>query len=610
MLCNLKQFNRCNVLSLAFVSVLASNWLANLFGADPSPKGPFEPLRAHATAPEAEGLWKQVVAAEQEVRKDIEKFLKSKAIDPKQLSDALLTHDNMRTWDMRLQALGEPFAVDFELRRSFYQSRLVDAYNAWLSQPNSPPVRQKAIAQLTKTQPQRIQKYTAIAALLDRQELEQAESKIDEAKVELFRLTNILSLEERRPFTEPFENIRSRVESAANASRSILAADIFKQKVAANESETQDTLRKLDLAIEALSNAGVSSWNGEQVDGPTLLAHACDALKQAHVKLQSSATLERIQNRAAAAGSYAIAYQSQTEDRWPAAASELTGAFLNRIEKLIRAESLSVPDERAKEHYFAMLTTLSDLDVRLNQESWTMVTQKALADLTRKAGMSLEVADYEAATSELLFWRERFVAARAKNLVTHSHLPSLCKEKLSTSPQQRIGLYSHLPEDPGRPRLLSAIPDLVPLVASTMSNAKVIAKDVRRLDSSKSTWMSQFQAGVYCMMDSEMVLAEPIAKLEKLLLVDPSNPPLSLRATSALNSAHSGAYLAVGCTLQDFVIESAVSRFATFPVPAGPLVPLGSVHPQGIQGEQSFLLIRFVAKPEWYHHRYFLVSKD
>jgi hypothetical protein len=143
-----------------------------------------------------------------------------------------------------------------------------------------------------------------------------------------------------------------------------------------------------------------------------------------------------------------------------------------------------------------------------------------------------------------------------------------------------------------------------------MSNAKVIAKDVRRLDSSKSTWMSQFQAGVYCMMDSEMVLAEPIAKLEKLLLVDPSNPPLSLRATSALNSAHSGAYLAVGCTLQDFVIESAVSRFATFPVPAGPLVPLGSVHPQGIQGEQSFLLIRFVAKPEWYHHRYFLVSKD
>jgi hypothetical protein len=33
------------------------------WGADPSPKGPFEPLRQHATVPEAEELWKNVVAA-------------------------------------------------------------------------------------------------------------------------------------------------------------------------------------------------------------------------------------------------------------------------------------------------------------------------------------------------------------------------------------------------------------------------------------------------------------------------------------------------------------------------------------------------------------------
>ena len=152
-------------------------------GADPSPKGPFEPLRQHATVPEAEEIWKNVVAAEQSVREQIERFAKAKAIEPKQLTEALLKHDDMRTWDVRLQAIGEPVAVDFELRRAFYQSRLLDAYHAWLAQPNSQAVRQKAIAQLTKTQPKRIKDFEAIASALERGELQEAETKTDAANI-------------------------------------------------------------------------------------------------------------------------------------------------------------------------------------------------------------------------------------------------------------------------------------------------------------------------------------------------------------------------------------------------------------------------------------------
>ena len=112
------------------------------------------------------------------------------------------------------------------------------------------------------------------------------------------------------------------------------------------------------------------------------------------------------------------------------------------------------------------------------------------------------------------------------------------------------------------------------------------------------------------MMDGEMALSSQVTKLERELLVDASNPPLTLRATAAIQSARDGSYVSVGCTLQDFVIESPVSRFATFPVPASPLIPLSTVHPQGAQGELSFLLIRFVAKPDWFHHRYFVAASE
>lgn len=580
------------------------------WGADPSPKGPFEPLRQHATVPEAEELWKNVVSAEQSVRTQIERFAKAKAIEPKQLTEALLTHDDMRTWDVRLQAIGEPVAIDFELRRSFYQSRLLDAYHAWLSQPNSQAVRQKAIAQLTKTQQKRIKDYEAIASTLERGDLQEAETKTDAAKHDLYRLTNVLSLEERRPFTEPFEAIRNRVESATNADRATTAVAIFKEKIDSNETETKETLKKIDVAIDSLSKSGLCSWDGSSIDGPTLLANVANAYKLAHSKLQSSAMLYRLQDRGSIAGSYSIGSASKANDNWPSVSQELTQAFLDRIARLIRADSISVADDKAKDHYFAMLPTLADLDTRLNQNDWTATTQKSLADLTRKAGISLQVADYDSATTELLLWKERFATAQAKRISSHASLPAISKERLSMGPQQRLGLYSDLPDDPARPRLLAAIPDLVPLVAKSLSNAKVVVNEVRKLDSPKPTWMSQFQSGLYCMMTSDASLPKQIAKLEQALLVDASNPPLTLLATSAIQSARDGAYVSIGCTLQDFVIESPVSRFATFPIPASPLIPLGGVHPQGTQGELTFLLIRFAATPDWFHHRYFVAASE
>jgi hypothetical protein len=98
-------------------------------------------------------------------------------------------------------------------------------------------------------------------------------------------------LEERRPFTEPFEVIRNRVESAANADRATTAAAIFKEKIEATEAESREALKKIDVAIEAISRSGQCSWNGSSIDGPMLLTNVADAYKLAHAKLQSSAML-------------------------------------------------------------------------------------------------------------------------------------------------------------------------------------------------------------------------------------------------------------------------------------------------------------------------------
>jgi hypothetical protein len=125
--------------------------------------------------------------------------------------------------------------------------------------------------------------------------------------------------------------------------------------------------------------------------------------------------------------------------------------------------------------------------------------------------------------------------------------------------------------------------------------------------------MSRIDSGLYCLVTGSpdvLIKNDDVRILEKALLVDEKHPPMSLRAMTALHTANNGIYEACGCTLEDFAIEGATTRFALFRENAGTLIPLGQVHPRGELGELNYLLVRFLTKPDWFHHRYFVATRS
>jgi hypothetical protein len=96
---------------------------------------------------------------------------------------------------------------------------------------------------------------------------------------------------------------------------------------------------------------------------------------------------------------------------------------------------------------------------------------------------------------------------------------------------------------------------------------------------------------------------KPAEALEHDLLIDQQHPPLTLKTALAVALTRVGDYESVGGIINEVTLEGAVSRFATLPVAAGCLIPVGEAQP-GIDS-LSNLVLRLDVEPKWLQHKYF-----
>ena len=566
------------------IVVVASH---NLPSAEPSTKTPFELLKRHATVPEADAVWKQVVAADSAFRENLEKLAQDASPDPRKVSQGSVNLRQLKRWVEWLRNYGEPASIDLSMRLSFYDQTLLKVTQQFWSIPQSGAIRQKVIAGLARSEKQRLQRVAKITDLMQKGDAVAAEKQLDSLLDEIFATAGCLTPEEVRPITEPINQVEGFVRSAMSEVRQNRAREVFTQ-------ESQRYVEKYQALVGAVEEAatqvasGTSLLRGEAaVSKVAALGGFLNDWNEAHVGLIRAVALARVQSLA-------------KEDAWTANAAQLSTKMQAAITKFVVADVSKTNSDQASAKYTEILSLLGSLVPRCSSTSFANGLEKPLLQLASKAGMGEQVLNYQEATSDMLRWRARVASAKAKSLAKEYPVASsLAKAKLSAT---AVGLYDQ--NQPSFPQVTRPIPDLMPLISTAMLQSSVTLPGLRRLDGKTEIWMSRFAENLYGKIPVNSIRLKSPEALERDLLVDQQHPPLTLSAAIAVALSEEGVFESVGGSIIEITLEGAAARFAKFPVVAGCLIPVGEVQPAGVD-PLSALVLRIDIEPKWVQHKYF-----
>ena len=574
---------RCFAWSIAIV-VVASH---NLPSAEPSTKTPFELLQRHATVPEADAVWKQVVAADSAFRENLEKLTQDASPDPRKVSQGSVNLRQLKRWVEWLRNYGEPASVDLSMRLSFYDQTLLKVTQQFWSIPQSGAIRQKVIVGLARSEKQRLQRVAKITDLLQKGDAVAAEKQLDSLLDEIFATAGCLTPEEVRPITEPINQVEGFVRSAMSEVRQNRAREVFTQESQRFVDQYQALIGAVEEAATPIA-AGTPLLRGEAVvSNVVALDGFINDWNEVHVGLIRAVALVRIQSRA-------------KEDAWTAKAAELSTMMQAAIIKFVVADVSKTNPDRASAKYTEILSLLGSMVSRCSSTTFANGLEKPLQQLASKAGMGEQVRKYHEATSDMLRWRARVASAKAKSQAKEYPVASsLAQAKLSAT---AVGLYDQ--NQPSLPQVTRPIPDLMPLISTAMLQSSVTLPGLRRLDGKTEIWMSRFAENLYGKIPVNSIRLKSPEALERDLLVDQQHPPLSLSAAIAVALSEEGVFESVGGSITEITLEGAAARFAKLPAVAGCLIPVGEVQPAGVD-PLSALVLRLDIEPKWVQHKYF-----
>lgn len=543
--------------------------------ADPTPATPFEPLAAHGIAPEGKQLWSQLAAHDESIRQLIEKIYKSKT-SPKERDYCQLyvQVEQYRRWIEWLSVYREPAAVDFRFRSSVYGQKLGEVATRYWGSPPAGPAQQKVLQQLNRSNNQRIKQLEKILKTLQSGNPKQAEDQFFKLYDDIFSNAAVLTPKQKERLNAQLDQASAPIIDAMWDARRAAAKKILDADEAKFTNYYQSLIQKVTQAKDSID------------DGPSMAEAFCKEWRNAH---RGMVRIAAMRNRDPNANDWASRFRAAL------------GAF-------VASDVASANADSAKEKYERYTSLLADLSLRMNQPEWFRKMAQTLMPLAAKAGIGRDVLAYEAATSDLLRWRERAAAAKATAIAETIQSPAdLARPVLVRSAQLKGGIYTD--EDNLLPKLQAAIPETVPTVSDKLVGKSVFVEDAIRLDTESTVWMSRIKDNFYSKVDLSSFIQSPaVAELAKDLVAN-SEAPLTIDAQAALSSAKQGYYVKAGGTIESFAAEGALARLAALPSVASNLVELGTTLPpiEKIRPD-SALILRLEIKPTWVHHRYFFLG--
>jgi hypothetical protein len=404
-------------------------------------------------------------------------------------------------------------------------------------------------------------------------------------------------LEHLRPFTQLHEEVRQK----ASAWRQLRLKKELIRQVNTIRPKFDELPGQLAAAADSLEERELPTWQGQQVTGPDVVARACEAWHLVNLRTQRTRMLLLASRGEATNGTEPI--------------EELVGnhaAFTDRmiaeIADLVAADAKRVAPQQARELYDRYLEQLSAAALWCNRPAVLASWEPPLAALAEKdPALKQDVENYVRATSELLRWRRDLVEIRLFQLMKAA--PEIHSVYLQAI--RPTGGPALLPENavPSRAALVSSAIAALPLVEAKAIGKPATARKVMGLGAGKSISAYDERMYVRTVLPYSRTLDAEIEALRLMLLVTPTQGPLSLEAAIALAAAEQGEFTAVGGDVTEVTIEPLLTRFAMLPERSRGLLrlePLPSeIHTSDLR---NAIMARFDLDPRWIAHETFIVD--
>ena len=525
-------------------------------------------------------------------------------LPPREFGTAYVTAQRLRRVANELVIQGEPAGVDFQVRGYALERQLETAMTDYRKQPGNEDRVGITYTIFVREAKRRSGILPKVNILVNARKWDAAEALMIPACDAVDEQGAWFQGQVREQTTGSLSKAMILVTQEMSKRRAEAARQELGARRAAEAPALSEIIAPFRSAVLQVRANGVADFEGQSLDGPQLLQAMADAWQRAQWQ-----TL-RTQGIDWARGLNAGESKSQELTGMLAQYKALSAEFPQVIGALIESDTERVAPGLARQLYLEYLAQLAPLVVSMAGEAFAKEIEPKLAALSAKSPELLaEVATYRIVTGELLRWRRRVAEAQAR--VQGKGYQSIVEAAI---PAVSTGLNKPgLTGGASNQSLEFAIRFPLPLVAERMQK-ELVGKRIRLdrisgIEAAKRRAVSAYQRRMYATFSQpEAALAE-VTALAGDLMVNKAAPPLTWEAALALASAQRGDYRAAGGKIKAATLEAVVTRFATLPESARPLVPLGQLPAESMApAPLSQLLIRFDFQPNWVQNEYFFVA--
>ncbi|WP_417730705.1 hypothetical protein [Rosistilla oblonga] len=513
---------------------------------------------------------------------------------------------DIRFYADELIDMGEPAGLELRLRGDALWNEAHRASLAYLPTERGKKLTMAAMKALTKGQPGRQREVQKISDQVSKGNLDAAANAFQAAEEDLWKEMLWIHHTQRPPFHKSFQELQQTFWNAWRSERKAANAENLKKILASQTPDLAAVSGQLTEAIASIGQTGSCQIDGSSATGPEAFRHFFEKWQSAHVGLiRCQGIYWALQTIGAA--------PNQGHGPWSETAAEWNTKMLAMLPELIVADASHATGNTAAGLYMQYLQKIAPLARRTPSSQLAAAVEPPLAQLLSSTPQAAALVDrYQRATNDMLTWRARLAAAQAKQ--RNESFPSLANQfaKANQSFDSYLGLFEKPANQASTPTLRIVSPELLTVPVEKLLETQVRAADLTRIPGGGRFSLSAYRDRAFANVPATIDLAAPLADLQSDLLVSDTQPPLSLRAAMALESAKQIDMRAIGGTIKNLYLESVIVRFASLPTAAAVLFPLSGLPSDGESQQRPLgmdqMMMRFDVMPSWVWHDYFVAD--
>lgn len=599
----LRIVDKLRLLALASLLLLCMSAAAT---ANPSDKQPFASLDVHGQKFAPELLTTAQKLAE-ESRQLLEKILaavkdnKLARLDPTDVGKAHVLANRLARAADQLAVLGEPAGAEYRYRAQELQTGVGLAVVGLRALPGAAQGIANAGARARQISSERAQQLPKLEKLVARKDWDTAENELYEVydAIDLFAV--YLRFEERDALYSPWRTIETAIVDAMKAQRKAAAVKVLNDRAVALKVDFETLPAQLTAATDAVGKSGKHTIDGKELTGPQLVAHFDTAWQKLQVQTLNALAIEWAR--------LPLAENFAPSAEWDRLRSPPTDKIITGLQALIAADCQRAKASEVADLYRAYLPAVADLVDHLPVEQQSQFAAVLVPLLKKSSELQADVAAYQAATTEVLRWRERVAQEQAtRKLAEYPDARPLTRTAF-TRRMESNGFFEAAPSTlPAR--MYEAVGKTLVLGTPNLVGKPVHVTDVVALGGSSQAGIARYEDRIYARVTlPQAALAPAVTALEDALHVNEQQGPLSLAATRAVRGAKRGDLVAAGGAVGGLFVEGHITRFATLPEAAALLLPLGQLPADYREYEQlEQVILRLDLKPRWAQQRYLFVE--